>query len=704
MSRGDDKMMNIRKYHRGIFAGLLIIALGACADIIRPETGPEGAIPKGMGLARISLDGTGERTAVPTANYFTLDFTAAGKNAVSRTLEGGLTLRVALEPGDWNLEVKGYADSSDTTTPLAMGSVIGSITAGTETNFEVWLLPNVGSGGTGNLDYSVSFPASTRGIFTLYPMDATPGNGREIVISDSGTASSGERETAVGTLSLAEGFYRAVLSFYDGANNRAAVSTEVVHIHKDLSTPLNRTFAMVDFAECPLAAGENETTLEAKLDTALSFFTGAYTITLNGRETDLASFSPKTLTVTGNKDLIITIRGNGKTVQLGSTGSLFTLGADPGSSLTLEIQDLILQGRNDNTAPLVKVNSGATLGMKDASLITGNSGAESGGGVYVDNGAFVMSGGRVSGNSASYGGGVYVAENGTFAMSGGAVSGNTSSSASGGGVYVSGVFAMSGGAVNGNALPSGTSGYGKEVLVDGIFKMSGEARPERVFLSSKTRFIEINGPLNGPVIPIDLGVTGSASLTDYVDMPILKLDDSYSAGNLADLKAFFILGKSTMTVSPYTEGAITVNEISDGGLFIASIVPTTNISGIAYTDVSGGAWLEADGRRRSPAISNNDTAKSKVSFTSDAANAVITIQLEVSSELGCDYAFISALDNDSATYAGGYYSSSSRISGETSVTVSIPVPEAGSHFVEIGYRKDGSINSGSDCAWYKVVE
>jgi hypothetical protein len=153
-------------------------------------------------------------------------------------------------------------------------------------------------------------------------------------------------------------------------------------------------------------------------------------------------------------------------------------------------------------------------------------------------------------------------------MSGGAVSGNTASYGGGGGVYVGGgTFNMSGGTVNGNIL-SGTSNYGREVLVfGGTFKMSGEARPERIFLYSYNRFITINGPLSGPVTPIDLGVTSSAPLANYRYAPILKLDSSYNTGDLASLKTHFTLGNSKMTASPYTEAAITGYEISDMGQF-----------------------------------------------------------------------------------------------------------------------------------------
>jgi hypothetical protein len=162
-------------------------------------------------------------------------------------------------------------------------------------------------------------------------------------------------------------------------------------------------------------------------------------------------------------------------------------------------------------------------------------------------------------------------------MTGGAISGNTISSAStysgGSGVYVynSGIFNMSGGVVSGNTL-SGTSGYGREVLLyRGTFRMSGDARPERVFLYDNAQFITIGGPLSGGSVPIDLGITSSAPLTDWETAPVLKLDTSYSEGDLASLKGHFTLGNSKRTdSSPYTEAAIpaTDYEISDAGLFV----------------------------------------------------------------------------------------------------------------------------------------
>jgi hypothetical protein len=206
-------------------------------------------------------------------------------------------------------------------------------------------------------------------------------------------------------------------------------------------------------------------------------------------------------------------------------------------------------------------------------------------------------------------------------------------------------------------------------------------------------------------VPIDLGITAGNPLTSWLGKPVLVLDSSYGAGNLAALKTRFTLGNAKMRASPYTETAIPTKYTigDDGKLLIPPPPPSSGISGISYSAVSGNPWtLEADGSYKSPAIGHSATTKERISFTAEAG-AVIVVRLEVSSQSGYDYAFISTLDNDSATYSSGYFTGS-RISGTTWATVSIPVPTAGSHFIDICYRKDGSAIGGSDCAWFTVGE
>jgi hypothetical protein len=565
-----------------------------------------------MGLARINLD-TGEaRTAMPgigSLNYFTLEFTAEGKTAVNKTLSGSKTITVALEPALWTLKVKGYTSSSSTDSPQVSGTVSVPITAGVAQSFSVSLVPEFTSGGTGSLSYSISLPGSVRAGIGLYPIDNTPGTSREIDIS----------QNASGTLNdLAEGTYRAVIELYD-ANNKAAARTEVVHIYNGLTTPLNRSFSPANFYNCdPVVAGA---TLAAKLDAALASSSGAYTVVIEGTESDLYAFAPKNLNVTENKNITITIRGKGHNLPVSTPGTaLFTVGADSGSSLTLVLYDLTLTGRNPNNAPVVQVNSGGTLRMKTGSLITGNTTTNpfSGGGVYVHGGTFTMSGGAVSGNTTNIsndggGAGVYV-HGGSFTMSGGAVSGNTSSASAtpwGGGVYVDGgSFTMSGGAVSGNTTTtdSTSSSYGGGVYVnEGTFTMSGGAVTENTSSASQNSYgggVSVNDDgafmLSGGVVSGNITTSSSSARGGgvFVDYGTFTMSGGEVSGNTSSASQNSYGGGVFVDYGTFTLSGGTVNgnlaSSRGGGVYI--YCGTFNMSGGAVSEnitSSGGVYITA---------------------------------------------------------------------------------------------------------------
>jgi hypothetical protein len=166
---------------------------------------------------------------------------------------------------------------------------------------------------------------------------------------------------------------------------------------------------------------------------------------------------------------------------------------------------------------------------------------------------------------------------------------------------------------------------------------------------------------------------------------------TYTEVGTANTAAYTDTGLSPETSYYYKVSA--VNLWGESGLS-ASIEGTTRplspITNISYV----GSWtLEGDGSRTSPVTSARNTTKMRVNFTSTVANASITILLEVSGGSNNYYAFISTLDNGSATVSSGYYSGS-QINGTTSVPVTIPVPAAGNHFIDICFY-NGSLGSGS---------
>jgi uncharacterized repeat protein (TIGR02543 family) len=230
----------------------------------------------------------------------------------------------------------------------------------------------------------------------------------------------------------------------------------------------------------------------------------AYTIVLNGP----ASIDPVILSY-GGAVVSITLEGEGaeQKISLSSKGSLFTL--EDGVTLKLGA-NITLQGRDDNNASLVKVNSGGELEMNAGSKISGNRYSGSGGGVSVSSGgSFTMKGGEISGNTSvggSYnGGGVSVASNATFTMSDGAIKNN--SAFRGGGVEVSGTFTMDKGAISDNTATQ--DGGGLIVYSSGTFTMN-----EGVISGNKASYGGAVYVANGTLIKPSGGVIYGSDASD----------------------------------------------------------------------------------------------------------------------------------------------------------------------------------------------
>jgi hypothetical protein len=471
---------------------------------------------------------------------------------------------------------------------------------------------------------------------------------------------------------------------------------------------------------------------------------GEYTITLNSA----ATIAPKTLYYGGNTvNITLTGATTERTVSLSSNGSLFTV--ESGVTLTLG-NNVTLQGRSNNTAVLVYVNGG-TLVMNNGSKITGNTNyvySSSdyayvyGSGVYVLNGKFTMNGGEISGNTAHavsassyagvWGGGVHINGNTAFIMNGGRISGNTarisgssSSFIDGAGIdMLGGDFTMNGGEISGNIISSQSGGrftgggiyfcYGTFTMNGGTISGNGSSTVSGLgggvfFGYDNDTFIMRGGTISGNAATSGGGVYvyNNSTFTKQSGGVIYGSNESNStlrntAAGSSDGHAVYVSSSPAKIRNTTAGSGITLNSRQSGSA--GGWESIGSISNITYSSVSGGTWtLLGDGGRRSPAIGNSSVTKARISFTSNVANASITIQLEVSSEENYDYAFISTLDNTNATYESGYYTGS-LISGTRSVTVTIPVPTAGSHFIDVGYRKDGSQIGGSDCAWFKVLE
>jgi hypothetical protein len=238
------------------------------------------------------------------------------------------------------------------------------------------------------------------------------------------------------------------------------------------------------------------------IDTLLLAGDGTTTITGGTGRRVLSINNPsKTITL---KDLVVT--GGSVIGAIGGGGIRVAAG-------NLTISGVVITGNTAGTGGGVYIGGNAVFTMMSGEIhnntVSGASGkgggvfsnqgqfimkggsvydntAPSGGGVFVGNSLsfFTMEGGDIYGNGAATtesGGGVFVANPGTFTMNGGTIRDNTAAK-NGGGVFVGKVedtgaakFVMEGGLISGNKTTDGSAGKGGGVYVSeyGNFTMTG---------------------------------------------------------------------------------------------------------------------------------------------------------------------------------------------------------------------------------------
>ena len=138
-------------------------------------------------------------------------------------------------------------------------------------------------------------------------------------------------------------------------------------------------------------------------------------------------------------------------------GSLFTIE----NGVKLELYDVNLVGKSNNTAPLIHVMSGGSFIMHSGNINSNTNNTVNSTNPYIG------------------GGGVYVASNGLFTMNGGEILINYVRGGSGGGVCViGGTFTMNGGKIYHNyaylpSNPTNTDGGGGVAIIGGTFTKTG---------------------------------------------------------------------------------------------------------------------------------------------------------------------------------------------------------------------------------------
>ena len=124
--------------------------------------------------------------------------------------------------------------------------------------------------------------------------------------------------------------------------------------------------------------------------------------------------------------------------------------------------------------------------------------------------------------------------------------------------------------------------------------------------------------------------------------------------------------------------------------------------------LSGGSWTSQTINSIKYFVSQNKTSSSvssiKCSFTTPYDNINVVVEIGSSSENNYDWCYVGKLDDSSAAY-DNYLDRISGIinNGPKFKTVTINVAKAGTHFLIIGYRKDGSGNVGNDCGYFRLI-
>ena len=231
-------------------------------------------------------------------------------------------------------------------------------------------------------------------------------------------------------------------------------------------------------------------------------------------------------------------------------------------SITMSSDAVISGNSAGNNGGGIYISYPGTFTMENGT-ISGNSADKNGGGVYVHNsGAFTMNSGSISGNSATQnGGGVYAENIGTaFTVKGGTIGGSTAADANaakyGGGVYVkNGTFTMSGGKVTGNTASKDGGGVR---LDKGTFNMSGSAVISRNTADGYGGGVDAN---DGSFTMSGGSITGNTTTNESPDWSggggVFVFDDgsfTMSGGSITGNNAIRgggveLTGSGTMTVS-----------------------------------------------------------------------------------------------------------------------------------------------------------
>lgn len=115
----------------------------------------------------------------------------------------------------------------------------------------------------------------------------------------------------------------------------------------------------------------------------------------------------------------------------------------------------------------------------------------------------------------------------------------------------------------------------------------------------------------------------------------------------------------------------------------------------------GSVWTLKDGYFLSPTINHNEITTNRLSIVTTKPNQMLALEIWAQSETNFDFVLVGKLDTEGLTRTSNYLD---RVSGpDAKKVVYIPIPTAGTHFIDVAYAKDPSNSLNGDCGRYRVV-
>lgn len=108
-------------------------------------------------------------------------------------------------------------------------------------------------------------------------------------------------------------------------------------------------------------------------------------------------------------------------------------------------------------------------------------------------------------------------------------------------------------------------------------------------------------------------------------------------------------------------------------------------------------YYGVDYRLKSPTIGSGEETWCRIDFTIKNSSKDIKIIMRASSESGSDWGYIGNLDSTASST-----SYNNRVSGTDTIEV-VYTPTNGTHYVYVGYKKDGSKNVNDDCVYVDIT-